>query len=120
MQSKRRRHREIKMKVYISGAISNNPNYKEEFAAAEKLLKKHGFEVVNPTSLGEVDGWTWEDYMKKDIKLLVDCDAIYLIDGWEKSKGARLEAKLASWLDLKDVCYWDDDDFDIFSFKRTF
>lgn len=109
-----------KLKVYISGAITNNPNYKEDFANAEKLLKKHGFEVVNPASLGEVDGWTWEDYMKKDIKLLVDCDAIYLIDGWENSKGSRLEASLASWLTLKWVCCWGDDDFDIFSLKGTF
>lgn len=108
------------MKVYISGPITNNPNYKEDFAAAEKLLKKHGFKVVNPASLGEKDGWTWEDYMKKDIKLLVDCDAIYLMDGWSKSKGARLEAKLASWLDLKRVYYRGDDDFDIFVFKGTF
>ena len=84
-----------KLKVYISGAITNNPNYKEDFANAEKLLKKHGFEVVNPASLGEVDGW-------------------------ENSKGSRLEASLASWLTLKWVCCWGDDDFDIFSLKGTF
>lgn len=45
-----------KMKVYISGAITNNPNYKKDFALAEKIAKKCGYEVVNPASLGEVDG----------------------------------------------------------------
>ena len=36
------------MKVYISGAITNNPNYLSEFAAAEeKLLAKRGNREYN-------------------------------------------------------------------------
>lgn len=90
-----------KTKVYISGAITNNPNYKKDFALAEEILKKRGYEVVNPASLGEVDGWTWKDYMKRNIKQLMECDAILLLDGWTKSKGATLEAIIAKNLGLK-------------------
>lgn len=36
--------------------------------------------------------------MKADIKLLMDCDAIYLLKGWEDSKGARIEKELAESL----------------------
>lgn len=89
------------MKVYISGAITNNPNYKKDFAIAEKSLKEQGYKVFNPASLGEVDGWTWKDYMKRDIKQLMECDAILLLDNWVNSKGARLEAIIAKNLGLK-------------------
>ena len=30
------------MKVYIAGAITNNPNYMQQFADAEKLLTNKG------------------------------------------------------------------------------
>lgn len=85
------------MKVYISGAITNNPNYKEEFAKAEELLKRNGCEPVNPV---DEEGKTWSEYMRRDIKLLCDCDAIYQIKGWEKSCGAKLENDIAKALGL--------------------
>ena len=33
--------------------------------------------------------------MRKDIKLLCECDTILLLPGWEKSKGAHLELHIA-------------------------
>lgn len=36
------------MRVYISGPISNEPDYKAKFAKAEAELKEQGFEVINP------------------------------------------------------------------------
>ena len=30
-------------RIYLSGAISDNPHYKEDFAAAEKALTEAGF-----------------------------------------------------------------------------
>ncbi|MGL4982474.1 MAG: DUF4406 domain-containing protein [Treponemataceae bacterium] len=35
------------MKLYISGGISNSPNYKENFAQANKELTKAGYSVVD-------------------------------------------------------------------------
>lgn len=38
------------MKIYISGAITNNPNYKEDFERAEDYLQREypGAEIINP------------------------------------------------------------------------
>ena len=43
--------------------------------------------------------------MRRDIKLLVDCDAVYMLDGWPESEGARVEHTLARDLGLK--CYYE-------------
>ena len=87
-----------KKKVYISGAISGLPieDVKMSFNSAEKTLEERGFIPVNPIKVQPfVKGFTWLDYMKADIKALVDCDAIYLLDNWESSKGAVIEVDLA-------------------------
>ncbi|MBQ4178508.1 MAG: DUF4406 domain-containing protein, partial [Elusimicrobia bacterium] len=35
-------------KIYIAGAITNNPNYVKEFLQAEEALEKKGFKVLSP------------------------------------------------------------------------
>jgi hypothetical protein len=40
--------------IYLSGRISGNENYKQEFALAEEFLKPLGFYVINPAELDEV------------------------------------------------------------------
>ena len=88
-------------KIYISGKITNNPNYKAEFEAAELALKIAGFQPVNPAEEHLPDGATWADYMRQDIKLLCDCDAIYMLNGWRESAGAKIEHKLAQDLGIE-------------------
>lgn len=90
------------MTIYISGKITGDPNYKEKFAAAEQEIKD-GVEVkaniINPAKL-PADKKTWLEYMQRDIKLLMDCDAIFMMKGWRHSKGARLERYIAKALGL--------------------
>lgn len=88
-------------KIYISGKITNNANYKADFEAAENELKIAGFQPVNPAKEHLPDGATWADYMRHDIKLLCDCDAIYMLKGWQESAGAKIEHKLARDLGLE-------------------
>ena len=88
-------------KIYISGKITNNANYKADFEAAELALKIAGFQPVNPAEEKLPDGATWADYMRHDIKLLCDCDAIYMLDGWQESAGAKIEHKLARKLGIE-------------------
>lgn len=92
------------MKVYISGAITNNPDNKTDFAKAAAAIEAVGWEPVNPAET-EIEGGAWLDYMRRDIKLLVDCDAVYMLDGWPESEGARVEHTLARDLGLK--CYYE-------------
>lgn len=80
------------MRVYISGPITNNPDYKRQFEKAELKLKAQGYTVINPSKIDDVipDG-THSEYMSVDLTLLDMCDAIYMISGWGKSKGACIE-----------------------------
>jgi hypothetical protein len=48
-----------------------------------------------------IENGSWEDYMKRDLVLLLRCDYIYLLDGWEYSKGARLEYNIACDVGIK-------------------
>ena len=84
--------------IYISGQITGLP-YDEafkKFAKAEKHLKNHGYAVVNPmTHVPHNETWSWFDYMSEDIKLLGKCESIYMLKGWQKSDGARIEYKIA-------------------------
>jgi hypothetical protein len=86
------------MKVYISGPITGiKDNNRVNFMHAEYRLKDLGYEVVNPLIIAKdmPNNSNWIDYMKVDIKALMDCDAIYMLKGWEKSKGATLEREIA-------------------------
>ena len=88
-------------KIYISGKITDNPNYTADFEAAELALKIAGFQPVNPAEERLPDGATWADYMRQDLKLLCDCDAIYMLNGWRESVGAKIEHKLARDLGIE-------------------
>ena len=79
------------MKIYISGAITNNPNYKQQFQEAEQHLKQlyPNAIILNPTILPE--GLDYNDYMHIDMAMIEIADMIYFIEGWEESKGANIE-----------------------------
>lgn len=97
--------RDKKPKVYISGKISglSEKVYKNNFNSAELYLTGLGYDVVNPVSYGLIPNGTWKDYMRRDIKLLCDCDYIYLLEGWEDSDGASLEKLIADNLEIKEL-----------------
>lgn len=85
------------MKVYISGPITGllYEEVEKAFNEAEVRLQERGYEVVNPLKNGLPRESTWNEHMRADLKLLLDCDAIYMLDGWNNSKGAMIELKLA-------------------------
>ena len=99
--------RDKKPKVYISGKITGLEEkvYKNNFNSAELYLTGLGYDVVNPVSEVSIPNGTWKDYMRRDLKLLLDCDYIYLLDNWTESTGAKIEYSLArdigiEWLRL--------------------
>lgn len=84
-------------KVYISGPITGTDDYMERFAAAEKDLTALGCLVINPAKVNAQlpKETTWEEYMQMSFTMLDMCDVIYLLPGWQSSKGAKLEVKRA-------------------------
>lgn len=98
--------------IYISGPISGINDYKERFAKAKKKLEAQGFSVCNPVDLDSLvkchfSDPTWVDYMKIDIRFLCVCDSIFMLKGWENSRGAKLEHHIAQELGMK--IYYEED-----------
>lgn len=92
------------MKIYIAGKITGLElvDAQAKFTKAESLLRACGHESVNPMAkVSKRFGYSWADYMKEDIPLLLACDAIYLLPDWGESKGARLEKIIAEELGME-------------------
>ena len=86
------------MKIYISGKISGTDLTKtrKRFAAVAKAMKRIGIEPVNPLENGLTEHDTWKAHMLKDIADLLQCKAIYMLQGWQDSKGACIEHYIAT------------------------
>lgn len=80
------------MKVYIAGSITNNNYYIEQFSNAEEEILKNGDVPLNPV---KNIGFTYKEYIDMGLCELMKCEAIYMLDGYEKSKGALLELEYA-------------------------
>ena len=94
--------------VYLSGHISGKENYKKDFSVAENYLEQMGYVVLNPARLDEVSSkeLTYQQYMKICYSLLDVADIIFMVSGWQKSKGANAELTYAKSLGKK-VMYQD-------------
>lgn len=89
------------MKIYISGKITGVENYAELFQVAETRLLARGHQVVNPVKIEHNHDLSWESYMREDIRQMLDCEAIYMLIGYTKSRGAKIEYSLAKTLNFK-------------------
>lgn len=77
------------MKFYIAGKITDNQNYKQQFEAAQSFLERAGHIVMNPAILPP--GFEHHEYMKICYAMIDVCDAVYFLENWQDSKGAKLE-----------------------------
>ena len=87
------------MKVYLSGKITGDSNYRLKFNTMTEELLSYGYVVFNPAVLP--DGFEYSDYMALDLMILSRCDAIFLLRDWKNSPGARLEYEEAKRLGLQ-------------------
>lgn len=84
--------------LYVSGPMSGyeDCNYPAFHEAAE-ILRDYGYDVVNPAETG-AQGGTYTDLIKKDIRHLLECDGVAVLEGWWNSLGSRTEVNLAGVL----------------------
>ena len=82
--------------AYISGAITENPGYLEQFVLAENHLENSGYVVLNPVVLPE--GMAHEKYLPINDAMISVCDEVFLIPNWEDSAGVAHEIETAKSL----------------------
>lgn len=95
-----------KPRIYISGPMDGVDGYKSIFWAFEEAIVRSGkYVVVDPASFKVEDSrdrdlLDREDWLEIDLKTLEKCDAIFMMPGWRKSEGARMEYARAKFLEL--------------------
>ncbi len=88
--------------VYIAGPMTGYENYNfDSFNKVAEELRSKGYEVKNPAEHGVVEGAEWEDYMAYDLTQVGLCGVMYMLKGWQMSRGACLEQLIATNLGMK-------------------
>ncbi len=96
------------MRIYISIPISGLDLATQQILAAQtaEKIRTLGHEPVNPfeTPLAPPE-WSEREkyayYMGRDIEKLLLCDAIYFCEGWQESRGCRVESYIAEAYHIK-------------------
>ena len=93
-----------KIRIYIAGPMRN---YKDEnspafFDAEKHLTQKNIYEVLNPAQMDKEAGYvlSLKEAMQRDLEAVFTADSMYMLRGWERSDGAKVEHALALYLVL--------------------
>ena len=98
------------LKIYIAGPMRGVPGFNyPAFNIWARSLRRMGLHVENPAEIGKAFG-TPEQInenpallkmvMDADIRALTKCDAVFVLNGWERSEGARKELAIALFAGL--------------------
>jgi hypothetical protein len=94
-------------KCYIAGSITNGnliPVTEERenaFMQAARVVENGGMYPINPMKLLHNHDKTWLSYMRTCLRAMLTCEVVYMLQGWEQSRGASIEHNLAKELGLK-------------------
>lgn len=96
------------MKLYLAGPMTGIEQHNvPAFDAAADALRGLCFAVVSPPDItranplpgihgdGSISQAAYQELVRLDLLELLDCDAVAVLPGWDRSKGARLEAAVA-------------------------
>ena len=94
------------MKLYISGPVTGyEQGNKPAFDQAKETLKAAGHDPISPfdgetseqtnETLTDKYGSLYWKVLAKDIVMMAGAEGVVLLPGWERSKGARIEAYVA-------------------------
>ena len=79
--------------LYVIGPVTGKKNRNEAaFEEARRKLEAAGYEVTTPLDLIP-ESTSWEAAMRWSVRAIVNngYSGVAMIDGWEESKGAKLE-----------------------------
>jgi hypothetical protein len=93
--------------IYLCGPVSRRPlkEVAPHFFTVEQEIRRKihlnnvWADVSNPVRFCQPD-LEWHEAMKRCIGQLVQCDGVALLRGWQQSRGATLELKLAQEMNI--------------------
>lgn len=107
---------DYKGNYYLGGPMTGIPQFNfPAFDEAATDLRRKGYLILSPAEMDDATarehalasktgldvadtGHSWEDYLKRDLFIVLEADGVICLPGWEKSKGARLETFVAKQL----------------------
>jgi Domain of unknown function (DUF4406) len=90
-------------RVYVAGPVTGIPDLNfPAFNATAAELRALGFHVENPAE-NVPERESWLGYMRMSLVQIAHSDWMFMLPGWERSKGASIEHRLASDLGLRIV-----------------
>lgn len=94
-----------KTKVYISLPISGHDieQVKKRAEEVKQRIQNDRVEVITPFDVCNEKDRPYSYYMGRDIEALIECDGIYVCNGWHSSKGCQAEVHVAVVYDKKMV-----------------
>lgn len=116
-----RQFEESRKTIYIAGPMRGKPHFNfAAFDAARDKLSSEGWNVISPADIDREHGFDaltlpkshdWndcasigiaqEECFDRDIAAIRKSDAVYMLKGWQGSKGATAEHACAVWLGLE-------------------
>lgn len=112
--------------LYLSGSITNDPDYIVKFELAETILKARGHITINPLRI--IKSGTWEQFLASDLSFLTELGgysrllrgtlspflptevfllpAVVILDDMGGSRGRDLEIAFGEARGVPNVCIW--------------
>ncbi len=90
-----------KVKLYIAGKITGDPDYKSKFTKAQREFEKQGYAVLNPCWMPQ--GLSPADYMRVCFAMIDIADVVAFLPEYDKSPGASLEAAYCFYTDKSTI-----------------
>lgn len=92
-------------RIYVAGPMTGVAQWnRPQFGQAAKVLRAKGWTVENPVEIADAFGnqnaivtmpGLLDTVIEEELAALAKCEAIYLLQGWERSEGTRRELMLA-------------------------
>ncbi len=93
--------------IYVSGPMTDQPNFnREAFEELRQYIESEpGHKVIIP---GDGEEYTYEEletltatpenrerWLRKDVEDILRCDEVWVLPGWEQSRGSTFEVLIA-------------------------